>query len=48
MQALGLKIGGIAVCALPVALGWLMLSRRLGRTQERLAVEMGAAAAQSE
>jgi AAA family ATP:ADP antiporter len=48
LQALGLKIGGIAVCALPVALGWLMLSRRLGRTQERLAVEMGAAAAQSE
>jgi AAA family ATP:ADP antiporter len=48
LQALGLKIGGIAVCALPVALGWLMLSTRLGRTQERLAVEMGAAAAQSE
>jgi AAA family ATP:ADP antiporter len=48
LQALGLKIGGIAVCALPVALGWLVLSTRLGRAQERLAVEMGAAAAQSE
>jgi ATP:ADP antiporter, AAA family len=48
LQALGLKIGGIAACAIPVALGWLVLSRRLGRTQERLAVELGAAAAQSE
>ena len=44
LQALGLKIGGIALCALPVAIGWLILSTRLGRTQERLAVEMGAAA----
>jgi ATP:ADP antiporter, AAA family len=48
LQALGLKIGGIAACAVPVALGWLVLSRRLGRTQERLAVELGASAAQSE
>ena len=48
LQALGLKIGGIAACAIPVALGWLVLSRRLGRTQERLAVELGATAAQSE
>jgi AAA family ATP:ADP antiporter len=44
LQALGLKIAGIALCALPVAIGWLILSTRLGRTQERLAVEMGAAA----
>jgi AAA family ATP:ADP antiporter len=48
LQALGLKIGGIAACAVPVAIGWLVLSRRLGRTQERLAVELGASAAQSE
>jgi AAA family ATP:ADP antiporter len=48
LQALGLKIGGIAACAIPVAFGWLILSRRLGRTQERLAVELGASAAQSE
>jgi AAA family ATP:ADP antiporter len=47
LQALGLKIGGIALCALPVAIGWLTLSMRLGRTQERRAIEM-AAAAQSE
>jgi AAA family ATP:ADP antiporter len=43
LQALGLKIAGIALCALPVAIGWLILSTRLGRTQERLAVELGAA-----
>jgi ATP:ADP antiporter, AAA family len=44
LQALGLKIGGIALCALPVAIGWLVLSMRLGRTQERRAIELGAAA----
>jgi ATP:ADP antiporter, AAA family len=43
LQALGLKIGGIALCSLPVAIGWLILSTRLGRTQERLAIEMSAA-----
>jgi AAA family ATP:ADP antiporter len=48
LQALGLKIGGIALCALPVAIGWLVLSARLGRTQERRAVEMGAAAVQTD
>jgi ATP:ADP antiporter, AAA family len=48
LQALGLKISGIALCALPVAFGWVLLSARLGRTQERRAIEMGAAAAQSE
>ena len=48
LQALGLKIGGIALCALPVAVGWLVLSTRLGRTQERLAIEIGAAAAQTD
>jgi ATP:ADP antiporter, AAA family len=48
LQALGLKIGGIALCALPVAVGWLVLSTRLGRTQERLAIEMSAAAVQTD
>jgi AAA family ATP:ADP antiporter len=48
LQAIGLKIGGIALCALPVVVGWLVLSTRLGRTQERRAIEMGAVAAQSE
>src|SRR6185437_1112117 len=37
LQALGLKLGGIALCALPVVAGWLILSMALGRRQERLA-----------
>lgn len=37
LQALGLKLGAIALCALPVAAGWVVLSTALGRTQERLA-----------
>jgi ATP:ADP antiporter, AAA family len=39
MQALGLKLGAIALCALPVVAGWLVLSTALGRTQERLAAK---------
>jgi len=35
LQALGLKLGAIALCALPVVAGWLILSAALGRTQER-------------
>jgi ATP:ADP antiporter, AAA family len=42
MQALGLKLGAIALCALPVVVGWLVLSAALGRTQERRAVRLGA------
>ena len=34
LQALGLKLGAIALCALPVVAGWLILSTALGRTQE--------------
>src|SRR5262249_30955282 len=37
LQALGLKLGAIALCALPVVCGWLVLSAILGRTQERRA-----------
>lgn len=37
VQALGLKLGAIAVCALPVSFAWLALSAALGRTQERRA-----------
>jgi ATP:ADP antiporter, AAA family len=37
LQSLGLKLGAIAVCALPVAAGWVVLSTALGRTQERRA-----------
>ena len=39
LQALGLKLGAIALCALPVAAAWLVLSTALGRTQERLATK---------
>ena len=39
LQALGLKLGAIALCALPVAAGWLVLSTALGRTQEGLATK---------
>ncbi len=35
LQGLGLKLGAIALCALPVAAGWFVLSTRLGRAQER-------------
>jgi AAA family ATP:ADP antiporter len=51
LQALGLKLGAIALCALPVAAGWLVLSTALGRTQERLATkadDQGAVGWQSE
>jgi ATP:ADP antiporter, AAA family len=37
MQALGLKLAAIAVCALPVSMAWIALSAALGRTQERRA-----------
>ena len=37
LQALGLKLGAIALCALPVVGAWLVLSTALGRTQERRA-----------
>jgi AAA family ATP:ADP antiporter len=36
LQALGLKLGAIALCALPVVAGWFIISIALGRTQERL------------
>lgn len=39
LQALGLKLGAIALCALPVVAGWLFLSTALGRTQEGLATK---------
>jgi len=37
LQALGLKLGAIALCMLPVAAGWLVLSAALGRAQEQRA-----------
>ena len=51
LQALGLKLGAIALCALPVVAGWLILSTALGRTQERLTTKRddeGAPRCQSE
>jgi ATP:ADP antiporter, AAA family len=42
LQALGLKLGAIALCALPVVAGWAVLSAALGRTQERRAARLGA------
>ena len=45
LQALGLKLGAIALVALPFAAGWLLLSAVLGRVQERRAVVMAKAAA---
>jgi ATP:ADP antiporter, AAA family len=45
LQAVGLKISGIALCALPIVIGWLALSARLGRSQERRALAIAAAAA---
>ena len=42
LQALGLKLGAIALVALPLAAGWLVLSAALGRAQERRAGQMAA------
>jgi len=44
LQALGLKLGAIALCALPVVAGWLILSAALGRTQERRAASLASPA----
>jgi AAA family ATP:ADP antiporter len=44
LQALGLKLGAIALVALPVAAGWLVLSAILGRAQERRAALVATAA----
>jgi ATP:ADP antiporter, AAA family len=45
LQALGLKLGGIAFVGVPVAAGWLVLSAVLGRAQERRAMLPAAAVA---
>ena len=37
LQAIGLKLGAIAVCAIPVVAGWLALSTLLGQMHERRA-----------
>jgi AAA family ATP:ADP antiporter len=48
LQALGLKLGAIALVALPVAVGWLVLSAALGRVQEHRATLVDAEAGQGE
>jgi len=48
LQALGLKLGGIALVALPVAAAWFALSAALGRVQERRAALLDAAAAKGD
>lgn len=35
LQGLGLKLGAIAICSLPVVAGWFVLSIGLGRAQEK-------------
>jgi ATP:ADP antiporter, AAA family len=45
LQALGLKLGAIALVAWPVAAGWLVLSVVLGRAQERRASRIDGEAA---
>ena len=45
LEGVGLKIPAIALCALPVAAGWLVLSAALGRTQARRAARQAAKAA---
>ena len=35
LQGLGLKLGAIALCSLPVVAGWAVLSLALGRVQEK-------------
>jgi len=44
LQTLGLKLGAIALCALPVAAGWFVLSMALGRAQQRRTARLGAPA----
>jgi ATP:ADP antiporter, AAA family len=40
LQAIGVKLGAVALCALPVAAAWLALSAALGRMHERAARRM--------
>jgi AAA family ATP:ADP antiporter len=48
LQALGLKLGAIALVAWPVAVGWLILSGALGRMQERRTAPPDALAVQED
>jgi AAA family ATP:ADP antiporter len=48
LQAIGLKIGAIALVSVPVAAIWLVLSAALGRAQERRAKFLATEAAAGE
>jgi len=48
LQALGLKLGAIALAAWPLAAAWLILSAALGRAQERRAAVLEADMAKGE
>jgi ATP:ADP antiporter, AAA family len=48
LQALGLKLGAIALVALPAAAGWLVLSLVLGRVQEHRATLIDREAAKAQ
>jgi ATP:ADP antiporter, AAA family len=41
-QAIGLKLGAISLIAVPVTIGWFILSAALGRAQERRAKDIEA------
>ena len=43
LQALGLKLGAIALCSLPVVAAWFALSLALGRAHEKRSTQSGAA-----
>jgi ATP:ADP antiporter, AAA family len=45
LQGLGLKLGAIALCSLPVVAGWAVLSIALGREQEKRSARRGATSA---
>jgi AAA family ATP:ADP antiporter len=46
-QAIGLKLGAISLIAVPVSIGWFILSAALGRAQERRAKDIEAETAAS-
>jgi AAA family ATP:ADP antiporter len=48
LQTLGLKLGAIALGALPVVAEWLVLWTALEWTQERRAAHLGTVAAQGD
>jgi AAA family ATP:ADP antiporter len=45
LQGIGLKLGTIALCSLPVVAGWMMLSIALGRAQEKRSAQLGVTSA---